>query len=219
MERDSINRFRSDGSLYYVRLETHCGIFYKIGFTTLESVHERFSYGGSSDWKYIDKILLFVSHPNALAIEKKLHAYLYEKRAFGKYSASKNFPLAKNGQTELYIEDVLELDSEYTDNQRKRTTQHLKSMRSIFSGKSPERDSFEDLIVNIVVRVVATLLSPIAVIIIILSSITEGKSIKVELLDLIDRLTGGKKAEAQKEKELKIKIRAVKNELDIGEPR
>lgn len=57
------------GHLYYIRLKTNFGIFYKIGFTTKESVHERFKLNGSSDYKFIDKVFLFKYLPDAYKIE------------------------------------------------------------------------------------------------------------------------------------------------------
>lgn len=115
-----------EGNLYYVRLRTPQGIFYKLGYTNLESVESRLRYQGKGDEKYIDKVLLFMYRSNAYNIEQLLHHHFRKKRAFGKFSADPSFPLSKNGQTELYVEDVMELDEDYTPQQLKQTKRAMK---------------------------------------------------------------------------------------------
>ncbi len=51
-----------EGYLYYIRLKTEKCTFYKIGYTKKKSVKERFSCGGSLNYKLIDKILVFKPH-------------------------------------------------------------------------------------------------------------------------------------------------------------
>lgn len=105
------------GRVYYVKLKTDCGTFYKIGFTTKESVEERFSYAGLGDEKMIEKVFLFTYAENAYAVEQKLHKYFKKSLAFGKYSKDPNLPLFKRGQSELYRSDILGLDDELYENE------------------------------------------------------------------------------------------------------
>lgn len=109
------------GHLYYVRLNTPLGKFYKIGFTTMKSVNDRLAFQGTGDEKYIDEVLYFNFRLGALSLEQSLHSYFAEKAAFHKYSAYADLPLSKNGQSELYYEDVLELDNKYTPAQAEET--------------------------------------------------------------------------------------------------
>ncbi|MBV7549874.1 GIY-YIG nuclease family protein [Pseudomonas sp. PDM26] len=102
------------GSLYYIRLNTQLGKFYKIGFTSFKSVHERLAYQGTGDEKLIEEVLYFEPHHNAFELEQCLHTYFGSKAAFSTYSASPDMPLARNGQSELYFEDVLGLDTKYS---------------------------------------------------------------------------------------------------------
>ena len=105
------------GRLYYVRLSTKLGKFYKIGFTTLSSVNDRLAFQGTGDEKFIEEVLYFKAHDNAFEIEDWLHTFFSDKAAFPKYSAHSDMPLPRNGQTELYFDDVLELDSKFTQAQ------------------------------------------------------------------------------------------------------
>lgn len=108
-----------EGYLYYIRLNTSKGRFYKIGFTRMSSVEQRFSYEGSEAYKMIDKVLLFKYSLHAYDIEQHLHGHLRHVQAYKKYGFSSLFknlsehPLYKDGQSELYHEDVLGLDCEY----------------------------------------------------------------------------------------------------------
>ncbi len=205
---------QGEGHLYYVRLKTECGIFYKLGFTTLKSVQERLEYGGSSDVQYIDKILLFVKLHDAFEIEQKLHMYLSEKKAFGRYSAAKEFPLNKNGQTELYIEDVLQLDPDFTGQQSTDTVRKLKDKRLLIEGRSQGQAKLEDMFVNITVRILLVLLAPIFVAFIILISKLEGKNTKNELLICWDNVTGNKRKIAQDESELKSNLDSIMRRIN-----
>lgn len=109
------------GHLYYVRLNTPLGKFYKIGFTTMRSVNDRLAFQGTGDEKYIDEVLYFNFRLGALGLEQSLHSYFSDKAAFHKYSAYVDLPLSRNGQSELYYEDVLELDNKFTPAQAEST--------------------------------------------------------------------------------------------------
>lgn len=109
-----------DGHVYYVRLSTPKGRLYKIGFTKMASVEERFSYDGSDAYKLIDKVLLFKYSPYAYTIETDyLHGHLRSQKAYKDYGIknlfrdSSKLPLFRDGQTELYQHDVLGLDPDY----------------------------------------------------------------------------------------------------------
>lgn len=119
---------RTDGHLYYVRLKTEVGILYKLGFTTLFSVEERLGYKGTGDEKYIDEILLFHYFENAFEIEQKLHGHFLSSSTFGKFSTDPLFPLCKNGQTELYANDILKLDPFFKKEQMKQTEQAIRKL-------------------------------------------------------------------------------------------
>lgn len=199
------------GNLYYVKLNTECGILYKLGFTTLESVEARMSYGGSDDWRYIDKVLMFTYLPDAFEVEQKLHSCLDKKKAFEKYSANKDFPLSKNGQTELYIEDVLGLDPYFSENQKIETTRKLKDKKLFVAGRTAGQDGFE----NILVKFLVMLLAPLGLAIIILMSILEGGNTKKEISEFFDRLTGGKRKTAEEEAELKVKVKSIMHKINI----
>ena len=110
-----------DGYLYYIRLKTHLGTFYKLGFTKSSSVETRFSYDGSDDHKLIDKELLFVYLGNAYDVETKLHRYFSNEKSFGTFSSVPDLPLYKCGQGELYYEDVLKIDKNYSSFRRWKT--------------------------------------------------------------------------------------------------
>lgn len=116
-----INFTGDSGNLYYVRLNTPLGKFYKIGFTSMSSVGDRLAFQGTGDEKYIDEVLYFKFHFGALNLEQCLHGHFYEKAAFRKYSADIDMPLPKNGQSELYYDDVLNLDAGFTPEQAKLT--------------------------------------------------------------------------------------------------
>lgn len=102
------------GHLYYVRLKTEFGQFYKLGFTKAGSVAERFSYGGSNYHESIDNEFLFVYLDDAYDVETRLHRHFSTKKSFGMFSAIPDMPLYRNGQGELYYADILKLDPNYT---------------------------------------------------------------------------------------------------------
>ena len=98
------------GHVYYARLRTSQGVFYKLGYTSKPSLYERMSYGGAGDERLIEKILLFSFQVDAWDIEQTLLDHFDKQRAFGKYSNDPSQPLAGNGQSELFRNDVLGLD-------------------------------------------------------------------------------------------------------------
>jgi hypothetical protein len=114
----------TEGHLYYVRLNTPVGLVYKLGFTTMASVQERFAFKGDGAEKLIDRELLFVRQSDAWAIEQELHRLFDKKKLFpvGGWSA---MPLYGNGQSELYVEDVLGLDHSYTPVQAQATRDNI----------------------------------------------------------------------------------------------
>lgn len=202
-----LHRVDPKGNLYYVRLNTEYGIFYKLGFTTFRSVEARMSYGGSTDWQYIDKVLMFKNLPDAFEVEQKLHTYLDKKRVFAKYSADEELPLCGNGQTELYIEDVLHLDFYYSESKKIETVRKLKDKRLLIAGKTHEQDSFE----SILVKFFTILLAPLGliIIIIIVMSKLEGGDTKREVSDFFDRLTRGEKEKEREDAELRAKLEVI----------
>lgn len=192
-----------NGHLYYVRLRTELGIFYKIGFTTMGSVEKRLNYKGSNDARYIDKVLLFSYLQDAYDVEQKLHGLLYKKRAFSEYSADHNFPLSKNGQTELYTEDVLNLDSSYTDSQRIDTEQKLHNKRLEMRGKTKSQDDLE----NSIVKLVMILFSPLIILLRIVIALFEKKNIGDELSEITDSIfNDNKKAREVENTATKVKV-------------
>jgi hypothetical protein len=108
-----------EGHVYYIRLNTPKGIFFKIGFTKSNDVVKRFSYGGSQNYKFIDKVLLFKYSPFAYEIEQMCHRHLSPHKSYKGYGLRYLFanmskhPFFKDGQSELYTHDVLGLDPEY----------------------------------------------------------------------------------------------------------
>ena len=95
----SLTPKQTNGYLYYVRLKTQQGAFYKLGFTSMNSVHERFAFKGNGDEGLIDRVLCFVYFEDAYEIEYSLHNHFDHKRAFYKYSNDQDMPLCKNGQS------------------------------------------------------------------------------------------------------------------------
>ncbi|MFQ3246845.1 MAG: hypothetical protein ACI9SP_003499 [Arenicella sp.] len=131
---------KSGGNLYYVRLKTNLGLFYKIGFTTMKSVEQRLGYSGSGDALLIDEVLLFFPLEDAERVEGELHSLLSDKSAFAPFSRHETFPLAGNGQTELYAEDVLKLDANYTEEQGEATMQNVFHQCAVEGGYDKELD-------------------------------------------------------------------------------
>ena len=124
--RNKIAPTAPSGNLYCVRLKTDVGILYKIGFTTLSSVEERFAFKGDGREKLIHRTLLSVRLENAYHVEQELHSLLSDERLFGSYSRNPYMPLFGNGQSELYASDVLKLDDEFTDAQEVEARERIK---------------------------------------------------------------------------------------------
>ncbi len=102
---------QSAGNVYYAKLNTSQGKFYKIGYTTKFSLHERMAYSGKGDERLIEKILFFTPHPKAWDVEQDLLDHFHKKKAF-KSGNDPAMPLYKNGQSELFASDILGLDAE-----------------------------------------------------------------------------------------------------------
>jgi hypothetical protein len=105
------------GSIYYIRLKTEFGPIYKLGFTSLSSVHERLSYQGLGHERFIDKVFLFIKVDNAYEKEQILHRYFSRNKKQAFPVADPEMPFFGNGQSELYFEDVLRMDVAYSDEQ------------------------------------------------------------------------------------------------------
>ncbi|MEH6499656.1 MAG: hypothetical protein V7751_09750 [Pseudoalteromonas distincta] len=100
------------GHVYYVRLKTPQGVFYKLGFTTKPSLAERLAYGGCGDEKLIDQEFFFTYRNDAWDVEQTLLEHFNKLRAFGKYSKDPSKPLCGTGQSELFVKDILGLDDD-----------------------------------------------------------------------------------------------------------
>lgn len=100
------------GHIYYVKLLTSQGVFYKMGFTSKDSVRERFAYGDHGDEGLIERELLFTYRKDAWDVEQTLLDHFDKYRAFGKFSSDPEKPLFRRGQSELFSFDVLGLDEE-----------------------------------------------------------------------------------------------------------
>jgi hypothetical protein len=127
------------GSIYYARLLTEFGPLYKLGYTSLASVHERLAFRGLGEEKLIEEVLLFCPTPSAFADEQALHRFFGNKRAFS--YQSKRYPLFENGQTEIYIEDILEIDWRYTEEQAKRVRDAIHQEQLRFMGLVAKGDA------------------------------------------------------------------------------
>ena len=127
------------GNVYYVRLNTPVGPLYKLGFTTLPSASVRLSFQGRGHEKQIDKVLAFEFAQDALALELATHRYFHKRRAF--HVADDYMPFAGNGQSELYVEDVLGLDEGFSRGQALRTRDAIVALRMASTGK--DRNAIE----------------------------------------------------------------------------
>jgi len=100
------------GHVYYARLKAPQGTFYKLGYTSKSSLLDRMSFAQLGDEKLIERQILFTFRKDAWDIEQTLLDHFDKHRAFGKYSNDPQMPLAGRGQTELFIRDILGLDSD-----------------------------------------------------------------------------------------------------------
>lgn len=113
---------QSAGHVYYVRLKTPQGAFYKVGYTSMSTLLERMAYSGHGDERLIERELLFTYREDAWDIEQTFLDHFSKHRAFGKFSNDPAMPLGGRGQSELFSFDVLGLDEELykmSDEQRK----------------------------------------------------------------------------------------------------
>jgi hypothetical protein len=125
------------GYLYYVRIKTDLGPLYKVGYTKLASVEDRLSFNGAGDEKLIEHVLLFIYLKDAYSIEQRLHSYFSSSRAFGRYAKYEHMPLFQNGQSELYIKDILNLDVEHCEKVATETHRRIKEAHARQKHKSP----------------------------------------------------------------------------------
>lgn len=125
---------RSSGNLYYVRLTTPLGLFYKLGFTTLGSVWERLAYQDNGHEEHIHSVFCFAHFEDALDVEITLHKHFGHRAAFP--IAERDMPFFGNGQSELYAEDILRMDEDYTEAQYAETIENIRRVRLKRAGKS-----------------------------------------------------------------------------------
>lgn len=100
------------GHVYYARLATPQGTFYKIGYTTKTSLAERLNFQGCGDHRFIDREFFFTYRRDAWDVEQQLLEHFEKRLAFGRFSKDPAFPLCGRGQGELFRYDVLGLDEE-----------------------------------------------------------------------------------------------------------
>lgn len=100
------------GNVYYARLNTPQGIFYKLGFTTKPTLVERMAFGNQGDEKLIDHQFVFTYRDDGYHVEQALLKHFNKRRAFGKYSNDPTKPLNGRGQSELFASDILGLDDD-----------------------------------------------------------------------------------------------------------
>jgi hypothetical protein len=137
-ETNQVSRHRSSpqfippsaaGYLYYVRLKTSVGPLYKLGFTTRKSVYDRFALKGNGDETLLDEVYLFAHRDDAYAVEQQLHVHFADRNAFGAFASDPRMPLYQNGQSELYVDDILRLDPMFGPAQAERTRAALPPVR------------------------------------------------------------------------------------------
>lgn len=100
------------GNVYYARLKTPQGTFYKLGYTSKGTLVERMAYGNCGDEKLIDCQFFYTFREDAWDIEQTLLEHFDIHRAFGKFSNDPRMPLGGRGQSELFRVDILGLDDE-----------------------------------------------------------------------------------------------------------
>jgi hypothetical protein len=105
-------------------------------------VYERFAFQGAGHEKQLDVILGFAYSPNALSIEQTLHGYFDNKRAFGYPDAL--MPFADNGQSEVYVDDILGMDEEFTREQARGVRARIQAQRTGQSVESIKVDLEQD---------------------------------------------------------------------------
>ncbi|MBW4934193.1 hypothetical protein [Marinobacter sp. F4206] len=100
------------GHVYYARLRTAQGTFYKVGFTSKSTLMERMAYGNTGDERLIEREFFFTFRADAWDVEQTLLDHFDKQRAFGRYSNDPAKPLCGRGQSELFTHDVLGLDND-----------------------------------------------------------------------------------------------------------
>lgn len=98
------------GHVYYAKLETPPGTFYKIGYTKKSCLVDRFSYANCVDEKLIKREFFFTFRPDAWEIEQALLEHFDRHRAFRIKDPA--MPLCGRGQSELFHHDILGLDED-----------------------------------------------------------------------------------------------------------
>jgi len=164
------------GHVYYARLDTPQGVFYKLGYTAKDSLVERLAYGNEGHEKLVAKEFFFTRREDAWHIEQDLLDHFAKQRAFSKYSKDPNMPLCGNGQTELFRDDVLGLDE---DLYKPLDDETMKALRE-------ERNEFGLGCLMILASLVGLILVPI----------TFGGSLVIVLLVLFLGISGGIRQEA-----------------------
>ncbi|NVK30188.1 MAG: hypothetical protein HWE20_04250 [Gammaproteobacteria bacterium] len=99
------------GHVYYVKLKTSHGLFYKLGFTQKESIEEWFADEADGTVS-LEKVFAFGYRPDAFMVVRRLQKYFRKELAYGKGSRDPMLPLCGTGQCELYRGDVLGLDND-----------------------------------------------------------------------------------------------------------
>lgn len=100
------------GHVYYARLRTQQGTFYKVGYTSKPTLVHRMAFGQHGDEKLIDREFFFTFREDAWDVEQTLLDHFDKHRAFGKFSNDPRLPLAGRGQSELFAHDILGLDED-----------------------------------------------------------------------------------------------------------
>lgn len=121
------------GHVYYARLRTPQGTYYKLGYTSKSTLSERMSYGDHGDEKLIERELFFTFREDAWDVEQTLLDHFDKHRAFGKYSNDPLMPLSGRGQSELFALDILGIDDELnrlTEHEKKAIEAELDETRS-----------------------------------------------------------------------------------------
>ena len=109
----------------------------------MNSILERFSRDGSQDYKYIDKIFIFKHMEDAYDIESVLHDQFIDKSSFSLTIRREECPFAGNGQSELYYDDVLGIDTQFSRKEAFKTKFKV----------NIKKESFESLILLVVLGV------------------------------------------------------------------
>jgi hypothetical protein len=188
---------------------------YKLGFTSMSSVQERFAYKGNGDEALIDQIYLFVYDREAFYYEEKLHNHFRDKKAFGEFSNRPDAPLYKNGQSELYCTDIVGLDASYKDEQGQRTADAVRSHFFVASSRPTDKT---DWLVRVAVLV---LMVPVKTIGFLIkgAGLLYDKFVKKERLAPPTRPRGPSAEQLRREKEMARLLDWVKaNQLDPSKP-